>query len=277
MMNTKSLRPGTIEFLQKQKNITQEEFSDLFDIDPKTFRKINKGELVSSRKIVNLAKKLGYDDTEYLENLDINIESTLATYITFDTNFNKPLMANLVDLETFISHLKIASRERFKINVEILNDDQAKLLSRLDTIIKEIKENELSNEEDDAQKQFKETLEFQIKEKEFNTKLKNLMEELNKENLYMYSIYYNFWEKTDEFYNRKETIYSSNPIIAITITNRKNHDVYFHVDIGSIPPDSSSLISGNKIPENYKGDFIQINNRFYVIDPQKVEQNEIPF
>ena len=103
------------------------------------------------------------------------------------------------------------------------------------------------------------------------------MRELNKKNLYVYSVGYHFWEKTDEFYNRKETIYTSNLIIAIAITNTKNDDIYFHLDTGSNPPDASSLLMGDKIPENYKGEYIQINNRFYVMDPQKVEKNEIPF
>ena len=279
MKNKKSLKPGTIDYLRNKENKTQEEFAELITISTKTlFGTINKGKAVNFRLIDLLAKKLGYDDTEYLENLDINIQSTLATYITFDNDLNDVFEATLVDLETFISRLKMASRERFKINVEILNNDQSKILSSLGQIIKEIKDNALQNEEDnDQQKQIEETLEYQIKEKESNTKLISLMRELNKKNLYVYSVGYHFWEKTDEFYNRKETIYTSNLIIAIAITNTKNDDIYFHLDTGSNPPDASLLLMGDKIPENYKGEYIQINNRFYVMDPQKVEKNEIPF
>lgn len=241
-MEKVSLKPGRLKMLCDQKNITLSSLS-MDDktgaalIDKKTIREINKGESVKIQTMVKLCGPLGMSLDGLLETSRSGTDesapnsSIQGTSVIFDDlNGCDKIPALEADLDQLINQLQISARQRQKILPASLSENQEAKILELEKWLRG------ADGAPPPSSGMDEDFTSQIREKKLFRQFFSIQNELKQMNLKIMIASYDFWEASDNFYNRHEKNYCSTNIFAIAVVPKSLSVLNFQVYTGEKPP-----------------------------------------
>ena len=130
--------------------------------------------------------------------------------------------------------VKRSSRIRFKLEIEILTEEQELLLVKLENWIDELYSHSNLTETDD------DNLTQQVARKRINHGFFEIQEQLKQVDVAVFAECFDFWERSDEFYNWCEIHFNSTVHLMIIIVPSSVTSTRVFVNSGTPPPITSN-------------------------------------